>query len=391
MRLLVALPRFPWPLEKGDKLRAWFQLKGLAENHEIHLVCLSEDKVSDADLEQVSFCKTVQVIHLPKLKIAWNLFGALFNRLPFQVNYYKSNKMRRVIADTIAKHNIEGNFVQLIRLGENLPFEASDFWVLDYMDTFSIGMQQRIANSKFWARPLVKSETRRLRAYESSIAAKFDEMTIISDRDADGLPSAIRSHLHIIPNGVSESFFEDLPRPETKDFDLIFFGNMGYHPNVQGAKWLMEEVLPILHERGIRPKICIAGARPAAVVKSFEGPEVTVTGFVDDIRTYVLRSKVSVVPLVGGQGLQNKLIESMALGVPVITTPLSNSALGAESGKELLVCDGPQAFAEGIIDLLSNAEKGAQLVVNSRKFVEENFRWQAMNAKLEKVLAKKDS
>ena len=107
MRLLVALPRFPWPLEKGDKLRAWYQLKGLAENHEIHLVCLSETHVSPADLEQLAFCKSIQVIQLSKLKIAFNLLGALFNRLPFQVNYFKSGKMRQAIAETLEKQKIK--------------------------------------------------------------------------------------------------------------------------------------------------------------------------------------------------------------------------------------------------------------------------------------------
>lgn len=387
MRLLVALPRFPWPLEKGDKLRAWYQLKGLAQNHEIHLVCLSEDSVSENDLAQVGFCKSVQVVQLPKSRIILNLFGALFNSLPFQVNYYKSSRMRQIIAETIQKEKIEASFVQLIRLGENLPFEAGSFWVLDYMDTFSIGMKQRISESKFWLRPLVKSEARRLTAYETAIAAKFDEMTIISERDAEGLPNLIRPHLHIIPNGVSDTFFEQLPIPKEKDFDLIFFGNMGYHPNVQAARWLMEEVMPILHQKGRFPKICIAGARPAAVIKAFEGPNVTVTGFVDDIRKYVLRSKISVAPLVGGQGLQNKLIEAMALGIPVVTTPLSNSALGATPNKQLLVAESPEAFAHAIIELLDNPTKCEKLVLEGRNFVEENFRWQAMNAKLERVLA----
>ncbi len=389
MKLLVALSRFPWPLEKGDKLRAWYQLQGLALRHEVHLICLNDKPVSADDLAQLNFCASVQVIVQGKLKSGWNLLGSLFNRLPFQVNYFRSAAMQRAIAETNHRLKIDVCFVQLIRLGENLPFDQDRRWVLDYMDTFSIGMAQRVADTSALLRPLVRIEAKRLRAYETKIAAQFDELVIISDRDAEGLAPVLREAVHVIPNGVGEAFFEDLPQPAQKDFDLIFFGNMGYHPNVQSAKFLVEEVLPILHKRGLRPKLCIAGARPAPLIKAWESPEITVTGFVADIRDYVLRSKISVAPLVGGQGLQNKLLESMAMTMPTITTPMANAGLGAKSGEDLLVCEGAEAFAEGIAALMADPAKAAELAGNGRRFVEQRFRWAAMNVRLEGVLGGK--
>jgi polysaccharide biosynthesis protein PslH len=386
MKILVALSRFPWPLEKGDKLRAWYQLQGLAANNELHLICLNEKPVSANDLAQLDFCASVQVIVQSKLSSAFKMLRSFFNPLPFQVNYFRSQAMKNAIATTIQQHKIEVCYVQLVRLGENLPFDQERRWVLDYMDTFSIGMGLRVAESNFLMRPFVRSEANRLRKYETKIAAHFDEMVIISQRDAEGLAPVIREEIHIIPNGVGENFFEDLPQPAEKDFDLIFFGNMGYHPNVQSARWLVEEVLPILHRKGIRPKLCIAGARPAPLIKAFESSEITVTGFVDDIRSFVLRSKVSVAPLVGGQGLQNKLLESMAMRIPVITTPVANAGLGAREGEEMMVCDGAEAFAQGIETLLNDPEKSAQLAAKGRSFVEANFRWRQMNASLEIVL-----
>jgi polysaccharide biosynthesis protein PslH len=389
MRIIVALSRFPWPLEKGDKLRAWYQLQGLAAAHEVHLICLNDRPVSPDDLQQLDFCASVQVIVQGRLRTAWNLLGALFNKLPFQVNYFRSQAMKNAIATTIRLHKIDVCYVQLIRLGENLPFDQDRRWVLDYMDTFSIGMGLRVPEASFLMRPLVQIEARRLRAYETKIAAQFDELVIISDRDADGLAPLLRESVHVIPNGVGEAFFEDLPQPESKDFDLIFFGNMGYHPNVQSAKFLVEEVLPILHKRGLRPRLCIAGARPAPLIKSWESPEITVTGFVADIRDYVLRSKISVAPLVGGQGLQNKLLESMAMTMPTITTPVGNAGLGARQGEELMVCDGAEAFADGIARLLADPAQAAALAANGRRFVEQHFRWAAMNMRLEEILGGK--
>lgn len=387
MKILVALSRFPWPLEKGDKLRAWYQLQGLAENHEIHLVCLSEHPVSENDLAQLSFCKSVQVIRQGRLSAGLNLLRSLFNRLPFQVNYFRSLRMKSLIAKTVKEQAIETCFVQLIRLGENLPFDLPKVkWVLDYMDSFSIGMRQRVGESGFFVRPFARIEARRLQSYETKIAAQFDELVIISERDADVLPPLLRETVHVIPNGVGETFFEELEVPQVKDFELIFFGNMGYYPNVQSAKFLVEEVLPILHARGLRPRVCLAGARPAALIRGYESAEITVTGFVADLREFVVRSKISVAPLVGGQGLQNKLLESMAMTMPTITTELGNAGLGATPGEELIVCTDAITFADAIQDLLAHPEKAATLASKGRRFVEDHFRWKAMNARLEAVI-----
>lgn len=387
MKVLVALSRFPWPLEKGDKLRAWYQIQGLAERHEVHLVCLSELPVSDNDIAQVAFCKSVQVIRHPKWKVALNLIGGIFNRIPFQVNYFRSAAMQRTIRETIQREGIEACYVQLIRLGESLPREFVDLrWVLDYMDTFSLGMGQRIETGPWWSRPLARKETRRLLDYETRIAAHFDELVIISQRDAEGLAPLLQEGIHIIPNGVSEPFFQEVPRPDEPEWDLIFFGNMGYHPNVQSARFLVEEVLPILHQRGLRPRLCIAGARPAAVIQSWASPEITVTGFVPDLREFVARSRISVAPLVGGQGMQNKLLESMAMSMPTITSGFSNDGVRAVAGEHLLVCNDAREFADAIQDLLAHPDKAARLAANGRQFVEAHFRWSQMNALLDRVI-----
>lgn len=382
MKILVALSRFPWPIEKGDKLRAYYQLRGLAETNEVHLVSLNDAPVPESDLKQLSFCKSITVIRIGKLQVAFNLLRGLFNSVPYQVNYFRSAKMRREIAAIIDAKKIDVCFVQLIRLGLNLPFDKPIGWFLDYQDAFSIGMEKRIEQSRWPVRAFVKSETHRLKAYEGRIAARFDELAIISERDAAALPPAVRDEVHIIPNGVGEDFFEQPDPAQSKDFDLVFFGNMGYHPNVQSARFLMEEVVPALQRQGANLRICIAGARPAPVIRGYAGPTVEVTGFVDDIRAWIRRSRLAIAPLVSGQGLQNKLLESMAMGIPTLTTPLANSALHATSGKEIMVCETADEFAEQIQFLLENPERATAMGLAGQQFVETHFRWEAMNAKL---------
>lgn len=388
MKILAALSRFPWPLEKGDKLRAYYQLKGLAERHEVHLVCLNDVQVPPEHLDQLSFCKSVKVIQQSKLKNLFNLLRTFFNSFPFQVNYFRSNQMKAAIKDVIQKEKIDVVMVQLIRLGLNLPMSAEVGWYLDYMDTFSIGMEKRSKEAKWPVKPFAKMEARRLRRYEGVIAAQFDELGIISDRDAAGLTPSLQKFVHIIPNGVGEFFFERENTGTRKEYDLIFFGNMGYHPNVQSAHYLVEEVLPELKKLGVNPKVCIAGARPAKSIQSLANEDIEVTGFVDDIRDYLNKSRLAIAPVIGGQGLQNKLLESMAMGLPTLTTPLSYEALNAEAGKEIVVCDSPAEFAKQIKRLLEDEEGAAEIGRAGRTLVETHFRWKAMNARLEAVLEK---
>lgn len=387
MKILVALSRFPWPLEKGDKLRAYYQLKGLSQSHEIHLVCLNEEDVSEASRQELSFCKSIRIIRLSKARVAFNLVAGIFNGLPFQVNYFRSKAMRQAISDITAREGIDVLAVQLIRLGMNIPAELSAGTYLDYMDCFSIGMQNRIGKAGVLTRWIVKLEASRLLRYERHIAHRFDELGIISQRDADGLPESIRESVHIIPNGVGDMFFEGLPDPQEKKFDLIFFGNMGYQPNVQSARYLVEEVLPEIKALGLNPSLCIAGARPAKIIQSFASDKITVTGFVDDIREYVLQSRLSIAPVIGGQGLQNKLIESMALGLPTLTTPMAFEAIDAkEEDGVLVVCADAKAFAREIKRLLEDPALGEEIGKKGKAFVEEHYRWAAMNAKLVKAL-----
>jgi sugar transferase (PEP-CTERM/EpsH1 system associated) len=385
MKLLVALSRFPWPLEKGDKLRAYYQLKGLAEHHEVHLVCLNEAPVDADALRELSFCKSIEVIRLHKWQVALNLLGGIFDSRPFQVHYFRSARMRRLLAERITRLQVDAVYVQLIRLGMNLPAAPGIGWLLDYQDTFSIGMRQRIGQSGWLMRPLVRMEARRLAAYERAIAAQFDQLTVISERDRDGLPQELHDRVHIIPNGVGEAFFEPLP-PLPKDFDLVFFGNMGYQPNVQSVRFLMDEVVPALQARGIEPKICLAGARPSPAVQAYASENVLVTGMVPDLRSYILRSRLSIAPVISGQGLQNKLLESMAMGMPTLTTPLSHAAVPARAGEEIIVCADAEAFAAEIARLLADPEAAAAIGERGRAFVAQHYRWQEMNRRLEVAL-----
>lgn len=382
MKLLIVLSRFPLPARKGDKLRAWEQIKGLSEYFEIHLACLGDEHPSRKEIEEVTqFVHSLKIITIPIWKRIPAFIPALFSGLPFQVAYFQSARLKEYIRIKLKEEQIEYCYVQLIRLGRNIPQINGVHYFLDYMDALSAGMSNRIPESNGLKKFLFKLESKRLRQYENKIYLKYQAYSAITIADAKFLPVSIQKEIHIIPNGVSELFF-DTPTARVKNIDLLFTGNMGYFPNVKAACFLVEEVLPILNTQLPGLKVCLAGTDPNEKVKGLKQEQVEVTGFVPDMRDIMARANLFVAPLFTGSGLQNKLLESMAAGMPVITTSLANEALGAMPGKEIFVCNTAQEFASLIIELIQNPSMAQQVGVTGQHFIRNNYGWKASNEKL---------
>lgn len=378
MNILVLLSRFPYPTEKGDKLRAFYQLKDLSTHNKIHLLCFSEEKIKPENRKKVeSLCESVTIIPLNWIRKLFSLFLGIFNRKPFQVNYFFHPGYKEDISKITKTQKIEIIYMQLVRLGKNLPKNLKTPIFLDFMDAFSAGMEKRSKTEKFLVKIAAKVEAKRLRNYESKMLERLHGFSIISEADAKAIQNPTNKEISIIPNGVKEFFFEKID--SKKEFDIIFTGNMSYFPNVQAAKFLVEEILPLLYSIYPELKICLAGASPNKEVLALKSKNVEVTGFVEDIRVYLAKSKLFVAPLFYGSGLQNKLLESMAAKLPTICTTHNNSALKAKEDVDLLIANNAEQFVEKIIYLLENAKNAEKLAKNGQKFIQKNYVWEHFN------------
>jgi glycosyltransferase involved in cell wall biosynthesis len=385
MKILIALSRFPFPIEKGDKLRAYYQIRELSRNNELYVVCLTDKMPTEEEIYEVKkHCKQLDIIHLSFFNRLINLAKGIFSADPYQVHYFESSKMKDTIAYLISTNNIDICYVQLLRLFKNIPFELPTKYYIDYMDAFSEGMKKRIQYSHWYEKFIVASEAKRLRLFEEKIAPYFDGHSMISQSDTDTFSDKLKAKLDIIPNGVSEEYFVTKTPQIDKEYDIIFTGNMGYHPNIQACKYLIQEILPVLKSKGMKVRICLAGIDPAPEVVALKSEEVIVTGYVKDMKEYLIRSRVFVAPLFSGSGLQNKLLEAMAAGLPILTTSLTNKALKAKDKKEIIICNESIKFAEQIIFLLNHPTEAGELARLGRLFVRENYNWRACNALLEK-------
>ena len=384
MKLFFLLPRVPYPTEKGDKLRAFNQLKQLSKKHEI-IVCALNDSVLHEEAEKTLslYAKHVYIIEMSKASIYLHLLQTLFTDKPLQVGYFYNKKIKSIIHSLIKKHKPDHIFCQLIRVAEyvkDIPIPKT----LDYQDVFSKNVERRMSTSPFYFKPFLRMEYRRLLRYEHDVFEKFDNKIIISAPDRDLIPHPDRDQIVVVRNGVDTSFFTPMDRE--KEYDLVFTGNMGYAPNVNGAEFLAHKILPLLYSRKPGIRILIAGASPNLRVSVLKSENIEVSGWVPDMRECYATAKIFIAPMQIGTGLQNKLLEAMAMQIPCITSPLANQALQAKPDEEILIATAPEEYAKHILFLLDNTEKAAKIAKAGYDYILRNFSWEAETEKIEKLM-----
>ena len=383
MKLGILLSRVPYPLEKGDKLRGFYQIKELSKNHEIYLCALNVGKLHPNSINELNeYCKKIKIIQLGRFSILFRLlFSLFFSKLPLQLAYFFQKRSKKTIQQFFLDNNVEHLYCQLIRVTEYVKNLHSIPKTLDYMDALSRGMERRISKSSVFIRPFIKLETLRLKRYEHFIFDKFETKCIISEQDQKLIVHGRNGEMKIVRNGVDLDFFK--PMEQEKKYDLLFTGNMSYPPNIDGVTFLIEEIMPLVWEVNPSIKVAIVGATPTNKVQRLAAEQVEITGWVDDIRTYYASAKVFIAPMQIGTGLQNKLLEAMAMKVACITSSLANNALNAEDEKNILIANEPEEYRDCILNLLNDEVKRNAIAEESLDFVRKNYNWKSTTRELE--------
>lgn len=390
MKIFVILSRFPYPLEKGDKLRAYHQLVELAKNHEVILCALSDQKVEDSWKEILEKKGIVtHVFQLKKPLLYWNTLKQILTNKPYQTGYFFQRGIQTKILRLLEKEAPDHIYCQLIRTTEYVKNIHHIPKTLDYMDALSKGMYRRAEIASGVKKKLFRIEGKRLAEYENRIFDYFNHHTIISKQDRSFISHPQRDQIVIIENGIGEEF-SNYPANNSPQYDLVFTGNMNYSPNVESATFLAEEVYPLLKADFPNLTLLLSGADPNQRVKELAiKDKITVTGWIDDIRTSYAAGKLFVAPLQIGTGLQNKLLEAMAMGRPSITTPLANNALNAVHNETILIASNATEFAEAIRTLLTDPELYDRLAENGKTFVLKTFSWPHAVERLVQLMQKK--
>ena len=388
MKIFVLLPRIPYPLEKGDKLRAFNQIKQLSKRNEIVLCALNDSpKVDEQNAFRAlqPYCQSINFIRISKLQILLGLVRAFLKGLPMQCGYFYNHRAAKRINSLIVKHKPDILYGQLLRTAEYIRHKDIPK-AIDYQDIFSYGMKRRANIASFITRPVFNMEYRRLKRFEAITFDQFDVRSIISEPDRALFPHEKRNEILIIPNGVDHDFFK--PQEREKKYDLVFTGNMSYPPNVNAVEYLANDIMPIVWKTLPETTLYIAGATPDPKVKKAASERIIVSGWLDDIRDAYAQSRVFIAPMRIGTGLQNKLLEAMSMRLPAITSPLANASLGAKPNDEILIGNNAEEMAQNIITLLTDKEKAERLAQAGYDFTNRVYDWGKATERLEEEMGK---
>jgi|SRR5579884_552768 len=374
MRILFVTPRFPYPPLKGDSLRVYHQLRALAQHHNITLLTLAETPVTREEYAKVApLCNEIHIVPLTRWESALNVATGILSQTPLQVHYYASAKLRAKLQTLLAAKKFDLVHAVLVRMAPYVWSVSDVPVVIDLIDSQTLNLADRRMQTRGITRLAYDLEYRRMRKYERRVGEHFSALTVTSQADRDALEAP---HAAVLPNGVDVERFAFAGQEQRERATLIFTGNMGYHPNEEAMLWFVSSVWPLLRARIADVRLQIVGTRPSSKVRSLAGGGVDVVGHVPDVVPYLHRATAAVCPMRSGSGIQNKVLEALATGAPVVASSVANRGVHAQPERDLLVADEPEAMTAAIARLVEDARLRASLARSGRAFVEDRYRWE---------------
>ena len=422
MKILYLSHRIPYPPNKGDKIRSFNEIKYLSQGHEIHLACLADDSKDlkyENDLKH--FCKSTNVvlINLKSVKLKSSFY--LFSKRPLSVPYFYSRKLQRSVDQLLSTNHYDAVFCFSSPMAEYvfrsrslvsgcLKLEKSlvkgspvtsyqklasrnQKLIMDFVDVDSDKWGQYSKHARFPMSWVYALEGRRLADYERKVAETFDHSIFVTEAEAKIFRN---KNLHIknitaISNGVDLDYFSPTvsqhPSTINQQPVIVFTGVMNYFANVDGVVWFTKEILPLIKKEIPGIRFYIVGSNPTKEVLSLAlDSSVTVTGYVPDTREYLKMAAVVAAPLRIARGIQNKVLEAMAMGIPVVATPQAFEGVEAEPGRDLILGGDVRKIAEGVIGLVKEGSLRKSIGDNARRTIEKNYCWSKNLEKLDNVL-----
>lgn len=365
--------------------------------HEVAVFTLGSSKEDLMDAQSLKGpCREVYYYAQPVWRSLLNSAVALLSRQPLQSVYSWQLALARQIAQRASRNEFDIVHVEHLRgsrfglfLKSRLPSMPV---VWDSVDCITHLFQQAAKQSHgFFGKFVTRFELSRTRRAEGDLACRFDHVLVTSPSDRNALlglvrPGKSRSEISVLPNGVDQEYFYPRPEYQRDPETIIFSGKMSYHANMSMAKYLVDEIMPRIWKFRPAARLYIVGKDPAPAIKKMtQNPLITVTGTVDDIRPFLWRATVSVVPLLYGAGIQNKILEAMATGTPVVTTCQALSALQAQPGKDLFASDDPDGFAQAVLQLIADRDLQQKIGDAGLRYVRTSHSWAAIASQLVNV------
>jgi sugar transferase (PEP-CTERM/EpsH1 system associated) len=375
------------------RVRPYNLIKALVERgHHLTLLALEPPKEDTSSLNALrQWCQKVEIVPLPRWRPLWNGIQAIPGQAPFQAAYSRSPEMAQLIQRTQAAQAFDVVHVEHLRGAELSMAVRGAPIVFDSVDSITLLFEHVLQAGPTWrSRLLARLDLARTRSYESRFLERFQRVLVTSPRDKEALAEltttpALRQHLIVLPNGVDLDYFQPMAVPR-EPATLVFSGKMSYHANVAAALDLAKQVMPRVWEKLPEARLVIVGKDPVPTLLALTAdPRITVTGTVPDIRPYLAQATVAISPIRYGVGIQNKVLEGMAMATPVVSTPQAVSALQVQAGQEVLVAETPETMAQAAVTLLTNESLCQSIGQAGRRYVEIHHDWNKVAQRLEGI------
>jgi glycosyltransferase involved in cell wall biosynthesis len=344
-----------------------------------------EDMGYKAELEKIF--KEVHFIYLPKWQSAINCLAAAWDSKPLQVLYFQSAALQQKLDQMISAHHYDAVHVQHLRMSPYLAGRKDIPRILDLPDAFSLYWERRKTVKRGLLTTIFENiEQQRVLRYEQ-VLGEYNMALTCSAEDLAYLQKAHHTgNLRLLPNGVDLETFAAKGHDYNHNNTILFTGNMDYAPNVDAVIYFTETILPLIHARYPHVQFVIAGQRPVPKVAALAGDRVQVTGFVKDLAATYNSASVVVAPLRFGAGTQNKVLEAMAMGIPVVCSHIGFGGLGIKSGEGAIMQTDATAFAESVMDLLASDDERRKVGAEGMRVIREKFDWNIVAKTLEGYL-----
>ncbi|MDR1662284.1 MAG: TIGR03087 family PEP-CTERM/XrtA system glycosyltransferase [Azoarcus sp.] len=383
--LLYLAHRLPYPPDKGDKLRSFHLLRRLAARRRVFLGTFIDDPSDEVHVEKLrEFCEETHIARLsPQLSRFGSLRG-LWRGEALSLPYYRDASLQAWVDKMIETRGIDAAVVFSSAMAQYLSAFPGEKTLVDFCDVDSAKWTQ-YASARSWPLSWVyRREGERLSAYERKVAASAAHSFFVTENETElFLRSApeCRGKVSTMGNGVDADYFspehEFVSPYAAGEIPLVFTGAMDYWPNIDAARWFAEAVLPRLAARRPGLRFYVVGRAPAAEVRSLAGERVAVTGTVPDVRPYLRHAGVAVAPLRIARGIQNKVLEAMAMGLPVVAARGCGEAVDAVPERDLLLAEGAEDYVRQIAALLDAPERRAAMGAAARRRIVERYGWDA--------------
>lgn len=367
-QLLFLCHRMPFPPDKGDKIRSWNILCHLAARYRVHLGCFVDDTADWAHVERLeALCERCHFASLKPSTARLRALGGLFRGDPLSLPYYRDSGLSGWVRDLGRDGRLDAVYVYssaMAQYARDLPQDGLRR-IIDFVDVDSEKWRLYAETRSRPLRWIYEREARRLLTHDRAAAELFDFGLFVSRAEAKifrALAPEVAHKVRTVENGVDTDHFSpdrtyDSPY-ESGALPVVFTGTMDYWPNVQAVIWFADHVWPRILAAVPAAAFAIVGAMPAPAVRSLaRRPGITVTGRVPDVRPYLAQAAVAVVPSRFSPGVQNKILEALAMAKPVVATPKALEGLDLEVGREVLAETDATAFGDAVINLLTGGER----------------------------------